>query len=348
MAAKQAGVSTTLQENWGIVGHAWAVHLLKQHAAEHKHKNAYLITGPIGVGRRTLALRFTQALNCPTPTAPGEPCRTCQTCRQIEAMLHPDLSIIQADRLGGVIRVDQIRELLRSLSLTPYAAPFRVAVLLRFEEANPNAANALLKTLEEPPPRVVLVLTAESPERLMPTIVSRCEVIRLVPVPAETIYHGLVSGWAVSEDRARLLAHICDGSPGLALRFHQDPSLLERRRRWLEDHSNLLFASYFERFDYAEKLARDKEQARATLATWLSVWRDVMLAAGNTNHPPTNLDWEPEVVRLASNLGLIEAKRLVQSTQKAIERIDRNITPRLVLEVYMLDLPAASIASLRG
>ncbi len=341
MAEKKEEISTTLRENWGMVGHAWAVRLLKQYAAGHEPKNAYLITGPTGVGRRTLALRFTQALNCPTPTAPGEPCRTCQTCRQIEAMLHPDLSIIQADRLGGVIRVDQIRELLRSLSLTPYAAPFRVAILIRFEEANPNAANALLKTLEEPSPRVVLILTAESSERLMPTIVSRCEVIRLVPVSADTIYQGLVSGWAVPEDQARLLAHICDGSPGLALRAHQDPSLLERRKKWLEDQSYLLSASYFDRFDYAERLAKDKEKARATLATWLSFWRDVMLAVGSADHTPTNLDWKPEIERLSSRLGLNEAKRLVQSTQKAIERIDRNINPRLVLEVYLLDLPAA-------
>ncbi len=132
--------------HWDMLGHEWAVNLLREHVAQGNFRHAYLITGPQGVGRRTLALRFAQALNCPQPLSPGEPCRTCRTCTQIENMQHPDLAIVQAERAGSVLKVDQVRELLPSLSLAPYQANYRVALFLRFEEANQNAANALLKT----------------------------------------------------------------------------------------------------------------------------------------------------------------------------------------------------------
>jgi DNA polymerase-3 subunit delta' len=326
--------------NWGLLGHEWAVNLLKQHVIFESQRHAYLFTGPESIGRRTLALRFAQALNCPSPVAPGDPCRICRTCTQIDAMLYPDLAIVQAEQSGGVIKVDQIRELIRSLSLAPYAGRYRVAILLRFEEANPNAANALLKTLEEPPPQVVLILTSESVDRLLPTIVSRCEVVRLRPVRADTISKGLQSGWKMKEEEAKTLAQLCDGRPGYAVRLFQEPALLSRRDAWLEDQQRLLSADLVDRFTYAERLAKDKEKTRAALLMWQSFWRDVMLAAGGANLPPTNLDHAEEVGFLADRLGLDLARRLVQRLQDSIELLDRNVNPRLILEILMLDLPS--------
>jgi len=157
--------------NWEMLGHEWAVSLLSEQVGRGEARQAYLFTGPRGIGRRTLALRLAQALNCTQPPAPGEACRACRTCLQIEQAGHPDLAIVQSEVEGGTLKVDQIRDLQRSLALHPYDARFRVAVLLRFEEANPSAMNALLKTLEEPAPQVVIILTAESSERLLPTIV---------------------------------------------------------------------------------------------------------------------------------------------------------------------------------
>jgi DNA polymerase-3 subunit delta' len=160
-------------------------------------------------------------------------------------MQHPDLSIVRAEQEGGTLKVDQIRDLQRSLSLAPYEARYRVAVLLRFEEAHASASNALLKTLEEPSP---LVLTAESAESLLPTIVSRCEVLRLRPLAAEALSQGLQSRWGLLPDQARLLAHLSGGRPGYAMRLHEHPELLQQRQAWLNDHRNLLSASRVARF----------------------------------------------------------------------------------------------------
>jgi DNA polymerase III subunit delta' len=334
-------MKTTVIEplNWGLLGHEWAVHLLRHHIAEQTVRHAYLITGPDGVGRRTLALRFAQALNCPNPVSLGEPCRICRTCMQIEAMQYPDLSIVQAEQVGGTLKVDQIRELSRSLSLTPYAGRYRVALLLRFEEANPNAANALLKTLEEPPPQVVLLLTSINAEQLMPTVVSRCEVLRLRAVSTESVLQGLQSGWDIPSEKAHLLSQLCDGRPGYAIRLQREPQLHTRRYAWLDDQRRLLSASRIERFNYVDKLARDRGKAREALAVWQSFWRDVMLHAGGTDREPTNLDWKEELENLAVRFGVNIAKDLVQRLQFSIDLIDRNVNNRLVLEIFMLDLP---------
>ncbi len=136
-----------------MIGHQWAVNLLAEHVALRRERHAYLFTGPNGVGRKTLALRFSQALNCPTPPVPGQPCLNCSTCERMGTLQHPDLAVVEAVHEGEVLRIDQVRELQHNLSLAPYEARYRIALILRFEEANNSTANAMLKTLEEPPPR---------------------------------------------------------------------------------------------------------------------------------------------------------------------------------------------------
>ena len=105
---------------WDLIGHAWAEKMLQQHIASGQVRHAYLFTGPSGVGRRSLALHFAMAINCLQPNASGIPCGNCRNCTQIEQMQHPDLSIVQAELAGGVLKVEQIRELQHQLSLSPY------------------------------------------------------------------------------------------------------------------------------------------------------------------------------------------------------------------------------------
>lgn len=325
--------------NWDMLGHEWAVNLLRGHVAQGNFRHAYLFTGPQGIGRRTLALRFAQALNCPSPLAPDEPCRTCRTCTQIESMQHPDLTIVQSERAGSVLKVDQVRDLLPSLSLAPYQARYRIALFLRFEEANQSASNALLKTLEEPPERVILVLTAESAESLLPTIVSRCEMLRLRSLNPETLSAGLQNRWGVPAEQARLLAHLSNGRTGYALSLYQSPERLEQRKIWLEEHHHLLSASRVERFVYADSLAKDKQRLLPTLEVWQSLWRDVFLRSSGSNVAISNLDWAEEIDTLASSIGSESAIRLVGFIQRILELLEKNINPRLATEVLMLELP---------
>jgi DNA polymerase-3 subunit delta' len=327
-----------MNDNWHLIGHEWAVDMLKKHVANGTTRHAYLFAGPPGLGRRTLALRFAQALNCQTPIAAGIPCGECRDCKQIAAMQYADLTVIQAEAEGGTLKVDQIRETRRTLVLKPYQANYRVALFLRFQEANDNAANALLKTLEEAPSYAVLILTTDNPEQLLPTIVSRCEVLRLRPLKIEEVQQALESR-GVEADRAKLVAHISGGRFGYALRLIESEPLLEKREERLNDLQSLISASRLEKFAYADKLAKDKESMRQAILIWLSYWRDVMLRSARAETPLINVDRNVEIEDLAGRLDLSTARTVVSGLEDVLEKMERNVNSRLLAEVLLLDLP---------
>ncbi|GAB4503204.1 MAG: DNA polymerase III subunit delta' [Anaerolineales bacterium] len=256
----------------------------------------------------------------------------------MQARQHPDLSIVQAESEGGVLKVEQVREVRRTLALKPYQAKYRIALFLRFQEANDSAANALLKTLEEAPAYAILLLTADAPEQLLPTIVSRCEVLRLRPSKMEDVERELESR-GVESGQARLIAHVSGGRAGFALRVAEDDSFLEVRQALLDDLQRLLSASRVKKFDYAEKLSKDKEAMRQALLVWLSYWRDVLLRASGASAPIANIDREQEIAALAGTLQLSGACRLVQEIELSLERLEHTVNPRLLAEVILLDLP---------
>jgi DNA polymerase III subunit delta' len=333
-----------MTNNWNLTGHEWAVDMLKKHVVHGTVRHAYLFAGPPGMGRRILALRFAQALNCKTPVEPGIPCGQCRDCKQIEAMQHVDLHIVQAvdddgkARLGGTLKVDQIREIRRLLTYKPYQSNYRVALFLRFGEANDSAANALLKTLEEAPSYAVLILTADNPEQLLPTIVSRCEVLRLRPLRIDQVQHALEDK-DYETNQAKWIAHISGGRFGTALRLIESESLMLEREERLNDLQSLISASRVEKFAYADKLSRDRESMRKAILIWLSYWRDVMLRTAQARTPLVNVDRNLEIEDLAGQMDLSSARRVVMDLESALEKMDGNVNPRLLAEVLLLDLP---------
>jgi DNA polymerase-3 subunit delta' len=253
-------------------------------------------------------------------------------------MQHPDLTLIQADTEGGTLKVDQVREARRSLTLKPYQSKYRAALFLRFQEANDNASNALLKTLEEAPSYAVLILTADQVEGLLPTISSRCEVLRLRPLSLETV-ESFLRQHGADEQQSRLISHISGGRPGTAMRLLKDPSALRSREEKLNDIASLLSGTRADRFAYAEKLAKDKDNLRANLLLWQSFWRDVLLSSGGVSTPPANIDRVQEIESLAGRVPLSEARRVTAALEKSLVQLEANVNARLLAEVLLLDWP---------
>jgi len=267
----------------GVIGHEWAIDLLAGALLNNRLAHAYLLTGPAFIGKTTLARVFAQALNC--GARDSAPCLSCRSCQLIANDGHPDVRLIEpvlsSSGRTETLRIDQVRGLQRELALSPYEGRYRVAIMTRFQQASLGAANALLKTLEEPPERVALVLTADSVSPLLPTIVSRCQSLALRPLPLEKVESALLLHWHATEGQANQLAHLSGGRLGLAVRLLTDSHLLGRRREQLDALEALLGEDRAARFRYAEKMTRTKQGAmvRDVLELWSGWWRDVMLTA---------------------------------------------------------------------
>lgn len=320
---------------WPVIGHEWAVAHLVRALAYGRVRHAYLITGPDQVGKTTLARAFAAALNC---TGETPPCGQCRACTLIAKDSHPDVTIIAAEAGGNTLKIDQVRALQQALALRPYEARHRVAILRNFHQANPAAANALLKTLEEPAPGVVLILTATSAELLLPTIVSRCQPLHLRPLPLQTVYQALLQRGA-APDQAQTLARLSGGRMGWAIRALADPALLALRREALTTLTALLAGSRRDRFALIERLPQDKSTLLDILSIWQSFWRDVVLAAHGSQAPITNYDCAAQITALALDAGTTGAKQALQATTRTLDYLNTNANTRLALEVLALAYP---------
>lgn len=316
--------------DWGVVGHGWAVDLLARQLARGTTHHAYLITGPEGVGRSRLALAFAQAILCEAPPKRGEWCGACRACRQVPTRTYPDLDWVERAEDKQGITIEQIRELQRHLSLSSFVGGARVAVLVEVERASEGAANALLKTLEEPAPRVLLLLTASDVEEVPPTIASRCEVLALRPVPLAEIAAAL-EGRGESLSGARQIGEMSDGRPELALRMLADPALRSRRMGYAADLEETLGLDLPGRFAQADRWKED-EHLEERLAVWLTLLGDAVRAASGVPGENRRRGASP-----LEDLG--RARQALDATLRTLEALRRNANTRLAVETMMLDLP---------
>lgn len=326
---------------WPVFGHEWAVDLLDRSLLAGRVPHALLLAGPPQIGKRTLATSVAAALIC---EAADKPCGHCRACRLVAQGVHPDVRVIAADAgeraREGILKIDQIRELQREAALSPIEARVKVFLLRELERANLPAANALLKTLEEPPPHVVLLLTSARPHALLPTIISRCQVMTLRSLPQQQVADALQTHWHAAPEQAALLARLADGRLGWAVQRLTDEQAWNERTLRLAEARALPLQSRLQRLQMADELSRTPAALQPTLALWISWWRDLLLMQqGNAAHL-RNLDLAGELAREAARYDPTQVQHFLVRLQAAPTQINQNVNARLLLETLMLHMPA--------
>jgi DNA polymerase III delta' subunit len=238
-------------------GHRAALAFVQRSITAEQPPHALLLVGPEGVGKTTLALDLCAGLMCLDPSPGARPCRSCAACRKVDHANHPDLHRLAPEGAGQQIRVGQVQALASDLALLPLEGRFRVAIVEHAHRLNPDAQNALLKTLEEPPARVCLILAADDSSALLPTVVSRCARLRLGPVAPETIAEMLDSAGLADRSRGAALARLSGGRPGAAISLAQRPEAVVAQSRLARTLIDLTVADRRTRLASAADLMSD-------------------------------------------------------------------------------------------
>jgi DNA polymerase-3 subunit delta' len=332
---------------WQVVGQNRAVSLLQRSLEKGTLAHAYLLLGPAHVGKMTLALNLAQALNCEANKPPDGECTSCQ---KIASGKHADVQIItlnhspnSAAKLRTEISIDQVREMQHSASLPPFEGRYKVFIIDGAELLSTEAANCLLKTLEEPKDKVIFILLTVNEKLLPATVISRCQRLELSPLTATEVEATLNSNWGIEPQQAKLLARLSHGRLGWAVSAALNDDLLRQRVQHLEKLVNIINADYEERFVYAAQLAngfsQNREDVQEVLNLWLDWWRDLLLVKLACNNIITNIDQTLALNEMARSYSLTQVRSFINSIQAAKEQLRQNANPQLVLEVLMLNIP---------
>ena len=347
-------MTITGSPNWGIIGHAWAVDFLRRSIAGGHTAHAYLLSGPAGVGKALLALRLAQVLNC--EHGGPDPCLDCRSCKRIERGNHPDVRVAgMATQAAGLkpdeaarqkdLKIDTVREWQGDISLRPYEGRRRVFILHDAEKLTEAAANAMLKTLEEPPLYATIVLVANTSGDLLPTIVSRCRPLKLRPVPRTELAAALREHCNLEPGDAGLLAAWSGGRACWALRMVAAPEDLEARQEQLAALIALHTQPRGVGFRWAEERAKEYrggEQAAvfAALELWQSWWRDALLTAAGCPESIVHVDRRAELQEAAVRYRLSDIHAFISRLDAAARQLRENVNPQLALENVVLHLPS--------
>jgi DNA polymerase-3 subunit delta' len=335
----------SLLTDWHIVGHRMVVDRLSRAVANNEVSHAYLFAGPDHVGKSTLARIFAQALLC---TNEGHrPCGLCRACKLVLANRHPDLLTLdlawQEMMLGTkstvtAVSVEAVRHMTTELSRRPHEGKYKILLIPEAEHLTTAAANAFLKTLEEPPSFVVILLTVRDLELLLPTIRSRCQPLHLSTLPLGEVEQALMQEHGVSPEQAQLLARLSGGRIGWAINAVQDRNVLNQRASALATLYQILRANRAERLLLAAPLAKNNDLE--VMALWASWWRDLLLTQNGAVDSIQNSDQRDVLERTALDTTPHEVRTFLHELQR-LRKIaqETNANPTLIWENLVLKLP---------
>ncbi len=303
------------------LGHSRPLSIIQAYLEKSRFSGAYIFSGPEGIGKRMVAKIIAAQLNC---TGQAErPCGVCSSCLKIQKEEHPDLHIIQNGQ--SQIKIEDIRGILRQANLRPYEGVAKVFIIDNAHKLNIEAANSLLKVLEEPPRDVLIILITHKPQNIIKTVLSRCKVIKFSPLIRGQLETVLVKNYALDKTSAHFLAYYAEGRLGLALKLKDTPLLQEK---------NKIFDSFILSSKPLEHniMNQSKEQLQASLNILASWFRDIyLLKCGLSDKETIHLDRRSDLLKLIPKFSFKQLDDIMAMLSESSLYLERNINSKLIL-----------------
>ena len=314
-----------------LTGHEKQVAILRNAMANNRIAHAYLFYGMEGIGKRTAASVFARGLNC---EGESPPCNACASCRKAQHQNHPDIITITGE--GQFIKIGAIKALQEQMKFRPREGRRRVFILPEADRMNAAAANALLKTLEEPSAGNILLLTTSRPHALPLTILSRCQHLRFAPLPPEVVDRHLRETESLDREAAAVLAASSGGSIGRALEMKRDDWLRLRNGiiEHLSDNPDPL-----KRLAFAGRLGTEREEILESLDILRTCYRDAMVL--RETQDAGRLIFQDRNVLIQALAGRLSGRSLLNNlaaVEEAMRAIDQNANKTLTLEAMAINL----------
>jgi DNA polymerase-3 subunit delta' len=304
-----------------VLGHEQTLNIIRANLENSRFSGAYLFSGPEGIGKKMIAKIIAQQINC---TGQGErPCENCSSCLKIRKEEHPDLHIIANGQ--AQIKIEDIREILRQASFRAYEGAVKVFIIDNAHKLNIEAANSLLKVLEEPPKDVLIILITHKPQNIIKTVLSRCKVIKFPPLIREDLEDILVRNYALDKTSAHFLAYYAEGRIGLALRLKDTPLVQEKNRIF---DAFVLSAKPLDR----NIMGQSKEQLQASLNILASWFRDLyLLKSGSDSKETINLDRHSDLLKIVPRFSFKQLDEIMLTLSESSLYLEKNINSKLLL-----------------
>lgn len=339
--------SDTKQFNWDVCGHEEIVHFLQSAISGNKLANAYLFSGPSQLGKQAVAYRLIASLFCQNQDK-AKPCGVCPACLQIKNKIHPDFFITgqemneKTEKLSKSILIEQIRNLKHKLQQATLLNGYKVALITDAHLMNLNTANALLKILEEPTKNTVIILLVDDVSALPQTIASRCQTLRFLPVPTQTIKTYLENKGVFDSG---LIAHQAHGYPGIALNLAENKDLIKAQADKVEAFLKIISADLNDRLELADKVVNWEKDEAVNVAmlgelfhNWQLVLRDALLIKSDNESLVTNVAHLDDIKQLVATLNFLKIKSILNKMDQVSSYTWYNINSKSVLENLIINL----------
>ncbi|MDD5174685.1 MAG: DNA polymerase III subunit delta' [Candidatus Omnitrophota bacterium] len=320
-----------------LKGQDSAVGYLKASLLNNRVSHAYIFSGPDGVGKRLAAINFAKALNCGNVKS-GEPCDQCALCKRVDSSEHPDIFLLRRGKEGDSIKIEDVRALIKDAYLKPFEACKKVYIIEGAEYMKHEAANALLKTLEEPPADSVIILLAENTKKLFHTIVSRCRVVKFFPLKLKEVEEILTGEHSLSQAQAHTLAHLSGGRLGEALKFKEE-DIFTKRSLLIK---KIVSGSRAD-FDFDDI---PKEDIRIYLDMILAWYSDILnMKAGAEDYMLVNIDEKDIISNEAARLSFDHIEDIINSVISTMIYMDRNANQKLAMSVLGMKIRQVGVCT---